>query len=266
MLAQHTLSPAPTATLDRRAHRRFTASELRGLRTARVKYGPEVNVIDLSAGGVLFETEGELRPDSTIVLEFSGTTRTLQVPSRVLRCQSLATIDDRVRSEGACAFRRPLPLDDLVGGNGRTSPEPVTDTPRSSAEHGWHQVVGKYRDGRLVRGYTNDFSPMKPYLHVAPSPLSDETQFVSMIQLDALFFLRDARATSNGDDISTDQDLAATRGRKVALALSNGKELIGSTLNYSRDGSGFFVHPLDGYSGAVRVFVTQSGIRNVRFI
>ena len=53
-------------------------------------------------------------------------------------------------------------------------------------------MVGKYRDGRTVRGYTNDFSPMKPYLHVSPTPLADEAKFVSMIHLDALFFFADA--------------------------------------------------------------------------
>ena len=48
------------------------ASELRDLRTARVKYGQEVSIIDLSEGGVMLETTGELKPASTIVLEFAG--------------------------------------------------------------------------------------------------------------------------------------------------------------------------------------------------
>jgi hypothetical protein len=42
--------------------------------------------------------------------------------------------------------------------------------------------------------------------------------------------------------------------------------MIGTTLTYSRDGSGFFVRPLDRQTGATRVFVTQSGIRNIRFL
>jgi len=254
-----------THTPDRRAHRRFMASELRGLRTARVKYGREVSIIDLSAGGVLFETADELKPDSTIVLEFAGPSKTVLVPSRVVRCQSLPTIDDTVRSEGACAFRRPLVLQDLVADAARLD-APAAQPATRQTESLWQQVVGKYRDGRLVRGYTNDFDPLKPYLHVSPTPAADEAQFVSMIQLDALFFLRDARAAASGQLDSAPQEAAATHGRKVAMALPNGKELIGSTLNYSRDGSGFFVHPLDSYSGALRVFVTQSGIRNVRFL
>jgi len=251
MLPQQTISDSQTP--DRRAHPRFMASELRGLRTARLKYGRDVSIIDLSAGGVLFETQGELKPDSTIVLEFSGASRTVLVPARVVRCQNIPTIDDSVRSTGACAFKRPLAVRDLVG--------------EGAAGHAdaWHQVVGKYRDGRLVRGYTNDFNPSKPYLHVTPRPFAEEAQFVAMMELDALFFLRDARAAALGELEPARQD-GAMQGRKVAMALPNGNELVGSTLNYSRDGSGFFVHPLDTNSGAVRVFVTPSGIRGIRFL
>ena len=267
MLAQHVLTTAETPTSsERRAHHRFMARELRGLRTARVKYGQEVSVIDLSERGVLFETTGELKPDSTIVLEFAGATRTYLVPSRVLRCHELGTFDNSPRLEGACVFRRPLPLEDLVGA--ALAPEPAT--PKTTAADtaswtGWQHVVGKYRDGRTVRGYTNDFSPMRPFLHVSPTPFADEVKFVSMIHLDALFFLPDPHTTATEWD-RLEQAASATRGRRVAMTLPNGKEMIGTTLTYSREGSGFFVRPLDRHAGPTRVFVTQSGIRNIRFL
>jgi hypothetical protein len=240
------------------------ARELPGLRTARVKYGQEVSVIDLSAGGVLFETPGELQPDSTIVLEFQGPTKTVVVPSRVLRCHSLPTRDKSLRSESACAFKQPLSLEDLVGAvplPGEATPDPD----REASEGGWQQVVGRYRDGRLVRGYTNDFSPMKNYLHVSSAPFAEETEFISMIHLDALFFMRDARTAFRGEVDDAEREGIIALGRKVAIALPNGTELIGSTLGYRRDGSGFFVHPHTD-SGPARVFVTQSGIRKIRFL
>jgi len=267
MLAQHVLTTAETPTSsERRAHRRFMARELRGLRTARVKYGQEVSVIDLSEGGVLFETTGELKPDSTIVLEFAGATRTYLVPSRVLRCHELDTFDNNPRLEGACVFRRPLPLEDLVGA--ALAPEPIapkTTSAETASWTGWQHVVGKYRDGRTVRGYTNDFSPMRPYLHVSPTPFADEVKFVSMIHLDALFFLPDPHTTATEWD-RLEQAASATRGRRVAMTLPNGKEMVGTTLTYNREGAGFFVRPLDRHAGPTRVFVTQSGIRNVRFL
>ncbi len=263
MLAEHVTTETPT---ERRAHRRFIASELRGLRTARVKYGQDVSVIDISSGGVLFETTGELKADSTIVLEFAVAKRTFLVPSRVVRCHELGTFDSNPRLEGACAFRRPLPIEDLVGGS-VSAPTPTWSASRDiSLSSGWQQVIGKYRDGRTVRGYTNDFSPTRPYLHVSPTPLADETKFVSMIHLDALFFLSDPDLPAVTGHESTDRRSSTTRGRRVAMTLPNGKEIIGTTLTYSRSGSGFFVRPLDSDAGATRVFVTQSGVRNIRFL
>jgi uncharacterized protein DUF6982/PilZ domain-containing protein len=264
MLAEHvTTTETPT---ERRAHRRFIASELRGLRTARVKYGQDVSVIDISSGGVLFETTGELKPDSTIVLEFAVAHRTFLVPSRVVRCHELGTFDSNPRLEGACAFRRPLPIEDLVGGSVSAATPTRSASRDFSLSSGWQQVIGKYRDGRTVRGYTNDFSPTRPYLHVSPTPLADETKFVSMIHLDALFFLSDPDLPAVTGHESTDRGSSTTRGRRVAMTLPNGKEIIGTTLTYSRNGSGFFVRPLDSDAGATRVFVTQSGVRNIRFL
>jgi hypothetical protein len=117
-----------------------------------------------------------------------------------------------------------------------------------------------------VRGYTNDFSPTRPYLHVSPTPLANETKFVSMVHLDALFFLSDPNLPAVTEHESTDRGSSTTRGRRVAMTLPNGQEIIGTTLTYSRDGSGFFVRPLDSGAGATRVFVTQSGVRNIRFL
>ena len=259
MLAQHTVPPTTTVT-GTRAHRRFRASELHGLRTARVKYGQEVSVIDLSEGGVFFETDGELRADSTIVLEFAGATRSFLIPSRVVRCRSLESTGDRIRSAGACAFRRPLPMDDMVGAV--AAPAASAAATPAADDPGWQQVIGKYRDGRFVRGYTNDFSPKKPYLHVSTTPWSEQAQFVSIIQLDALFFMRDSRSSAS----STAAEPAIVHGRKVALSLPNGEEMLGTTLNYKLNGSGFFVHALDAHHTTARVFVTQSGIRSVRFL
>jgi hypothetical protein len=246
---------------DRRVHPRFAANELRGLHTARVKYGREISVINLSAGGVWFETTGPLTPESTIVLEFLGPANTVLVPSRVLRCQRPPAVERGARARGACAFKRLLRLKELVTGTTRPF-----DAELSIEDSGsWHEVVGKYRDGRLVQGYTSDFSPLKSYLHVSPAPSAKQAQWVSMNELDAIFFLQDP-APADGADAVMARESGTPYGRKVALVLPSGEELVGSTLNYRRDRNGFFIHPSDSDFGVARVFVTQSGIRSVRFL
>jgi hypothetical protein len=230
-----------------------------------VKWGPEISVIDLSVGGVRFEVPGELNPGSTIVLEFSGTSKTVLRTARIVRCQSVHALASTARSVAACSFRRPFPVTTFAGkilsGQAAAAAPAVPDTDRS-----WQQVVGKYRDGRLIRGYTNDFSPMNPYLHISPTPYAEGSEFVSMVQLDALFFGRDA---SRGDGTQLEPvgpDVVPAHGRRVAVPLPDGTEMIGAARSYSRDSAGFFVDSLDEHSGTLHVFVTAGGVRSIRFV
>jgi hypothetical protein len=48
--------------------------------------------------------------------------------------------------------------------------------------------------------------------------------------------------------------------------LPNGEQMTGSILNYSRHTSGVSVYPFDRDYGVARVFVTPSGIRNLRLL
>jgi hypothetical protein len=98
--------------LDRRRFRRFRASELRGFRSARIKFGPLVGLVDVSAGGVLLESNDRLEPESEAMLELVGESRNAVVPARVLRCQ-VAGVGEELRYRGACAFKEPVDLDRL---------------------------------------------------------------------------------------------------------------------------------------------------------
>ena len=113
-------------------------------------------------------------------------------------------------------------------------------------------------DGRIVCGYTNDFHPSKPYLSLSTTPSASDARFTQVAHLEALYFLR------NHEDTQT--SAGVTHGRKIEVTLPNGEVIVGSTLNYRRDGNGFFVHPADPRSENSRVFVTATGVRHVRFL
>ena len=57
----------------------------------------------------------------------------------------------------------------------------------------------------------------------------------------------------------------AGHGRKVEVAFEDGEVLLGTTLAYRGDGSGFFVHPADSGSNNMRVFVSPGATLHVRF-
>jgi len=100
---------------ERRAHRRLTNAELSWLRHARIKYGPEVSLIDLSVGGAQIETTSyPPQPGSTVVIELAAGERTWPVPARVLRCH-LASLVPHPTYRGGLAFKRPFDFEEIAG-------------------------------------------------------------------------------------------------------------------------------------------------------
>lgn len=94
---------------ERRTEPRYAPSELQNRLLARHKYGESVTLIDLSVGGVQFETPRLVRPDIDVVLEIinARTQEVSQVVSRVLRA-NVAALNGGIRYRAAAAFRRPL--------------------------------------------------------------------------------------------------------------------------------------------------------------
>ena len=252
----------PYEESDRRGHMRLNAEDVRWLRSARLKYGPDVRVIDISAGGILVETESQLRPDANIVFELAGPTSSILVPSRVLRCR-VASFDEVVRYRGACAFKRPVAIPELVMQAVATQPQPAASLPLRGATTTWQKVIARFRDGRLVRGYTSDFHPSKPQLHLSAEPHSGDTLLLQLAQLKALFFVREFEG--NRTHIDRQEFAERPHGRKIAVTFTDGEILIGSTLGYRGEGQGFFVHPADPRSNNLRVFVTPGSTQQVRF-
>ena len=114
---------------DRRAHRRVPGRALDWINVARVKYGPEVNIVDLSRGGVLLESDQPLKPGSRQALEIAGAEKSIVVPFGVLRSRISALAPRGAIYRAACAFSRPLELPELAAAAVVTeiapSPEPV---------------------------------------------------------------------------------------------------------------------------------------------
>jgi len=250
---------------ERRGHMRLSPDDVRWLRSARLKYGPDVRVLDISATGILVETDGQLRPDANIVFELSGPMNSILVPSKVLRCR-VASFAEVMRYQGACSFKRPLEIPDLLKQAivTTTTRSASGAAPRGGASPSWQKVVARFRDGHLVRGYTADFHPSKPQLHLSAEPHSSDTLFLQLSQLKALFFVRDF----TGDQARVDRQEfgSAPQGRKVVVTFHDGETLLGSTLGYRGEGNGFFVHPADPRSNNLRVFVAPGATQQVRFL
>jgi hypothetical protein len=259
--------------LDRRAHKRLSAQELRWLRAARFEHGPPVTLIDLSVGGVLLESDVRLCPGSTLAFELVGSSQ-IVMPLRVVRSQ-IARLREGVLYRGACAFRRPLELPGLLLQSSTTtaplstSPPNSPETPGTSTAQltiGWSRVILRYLDGTALKGFCNDFSSSRTQFHLWPSVGAPPSQqmIVTLSGLKAVCFVRDF----DGDSAYVERQTfeTAPHGRKMKIVFLDGEVMAGSTLNYQPEGSGFFLCPADSRSNNIRIFVVCASVRHACFI
>jgi hypothetical protein len=261
------------AESDRRAHPRLSPGDLRGFQTARIKNGPRVTLIDLSVGGALLESDNRLCPGAVLALELTGSSQ-IVVPLRVVRSQ-IASLREGALYRGACAFKRPLELPGLLGQSFTTTvPLPLSqpgsaETPGSGAGQmsvGWSMVILRYLDGRALKGFSNDFSAARTQFHLWPTvgaPASEQ-MIVPLSRLKAVFFVRDF--AGNPDYVERQEFATMPTGRKIEVTFLDGEVIVGSTLSYRPEGTGFFLCPADPRSNNARIFVVCGSVRHARFI
>jgi len=98
-----------TTASERRGYRRYRAVEEHAIISARVRPGHEVALIDVSAKGVLIETDRRLLPGATIDLTLATAGDHVAVRGRVLRSSVARLRADGVAYRGAIGLDRHLP-------------------------------------------------------------------------------------------------------------------------------------------------------------
>ena len=96
--------------LESERRRTSRRSRLRdhGIVSARVRPGYRAVVVDVSAGGVLIETEHRLLPGASVELHMETTTRRTSIRGRVLRCAVAGLRPSSVHYRGAIGFDQQL--------------------------------------------------------------------------------------------------------------------------------------------------------------
>lgn len=130
------------------------------------------------------------------------------------------------------------------------------------------KVIMRYTDGRLIKGYTNDFYPNKPVFHVhsAENDPANKVTEINVGQLKAIFFVKDFGGNPSYDEHKHFGEGAHIAGRKVEVTFADGEVLVGTTVGYAPNRQGFFVHPADSESNNLRVYAVSSSVKKVRFL
>ena len=146
-----------------------------------------------------------------------------------------------------------------------SAPAPAAAWTPDASPAGWARLVVRYADGRLLKGYSQDFHPGKGHFQLTASPtLSDGPRIVVPIgDLKAVFFVRDFDGNA-----SYTEDKGAERrghGRHVSVTFLDDEVMEGTTLNYQPGGVGFFLAPFDRQSNNLRTFVVARAVRHLQF-
>ncbi len=122
-----------------------------------------------------------------------------------------------------------------------------------------NKVVVRFRDGKMLKGYTYDFNPRKEIFHVTKNQYANEVMEVSTLRLKAVFFVRTFEGNRNHrnlDDFSL-ETFKNIPGLKVKVTFFDGEVMYGSTNGYQPERKGFFIFPADEESNNERVFIIR---------
>ena len=126
-------------------------------------------------------------------------------------------------------------------------------------------VVVRFVDGRILKGTTNDFAPLKAVFHLAvrDNPAARALP-VPIQQLKGVFFVRSYEGNPKHVE---DRDLAKAKGqgRKILVTFADGEVLGGFTTGYSKDKQGFFVIPADPKTNNSRVYVVTAAVKKIEW-
>lgn len=128
---------------------------------------------------------------------------------------------------------------------------------------GTNKVVIRFKDGRVLKGTTQDFVPGKPFLHLHTAD-SAEPNVIDVEGLKAIFFVKDfaGKPEYSESKVFPDQ-IPSGKGLKIAVVFIDNEVLTGYTFGYDPGRSGFFVVPTDEMSNNERVFVIRSAVKEV---
>ena len=130
------------------------------------------------------------------------------------------------------------------------------------------KVVVRHADGRIVRGYAQDFDPDGSCFHLYENPAgaSDGNPIeLQMEELKAVFFVR---AFEDDPHRRPQRDFiweTGSYGDRVEVTVGDGEVVRGFRIDHSLRRSGFFLLPPDPEGDDIMIFVISKAVRDLSF-
>ncbi|MCK5768220.1 MAG: hypothetical protein KAH35_07615 [Candidatus Atribacteria bacterium] len=129
------------------------------------------------------------------------------------------------------------------------------------------KVVVKLDNGKILKGWTSNFSPTKEsfYLHIEEKSSEKSILEIKLSSIRAVFFVKKHGGNKNYKKVRTfkgQSDITPSQ-RKIIVTCKDGEKLYGTTLGYNPNKKGFFIFPIDSKDNNERIFVIQESVENV---
>ncbi|MFW6132691.1 MAG: DUF6982 domain-containing protein [Planctomycetota bacterium] len=127
------------------------------------------------------------------------------------------------------------------------------------------KIVARFRDGRIAKGHTTNFSPEAAAFLLRPAD-GGPPERVPLDALKAVFFVR----AFAGDPERKDKEYFVPgqpyQGRRVQVQFVDGEVMLGYTANYHPSMRGFFIFPADPDANTIKAYAVASNVRQVRLL
>ena len=129
-------------------------------------------------------------------------------------------------------------------------------------------VVVHYKDGKLLKGYTYDFTALADVFHLTSEQEEDRGTVydVNVTDLKAVFFVKtldgslDYKEKKKFEEVDTSRH----RGLKIKIVFKDGEVVRGMSLGYSKGRKGFFLIPVDPDGNNERIWVVVDAVQEIR--
>jgi hypothetical protein len=136
------------------------------------------------------------------------------------------------------------------------------------------KVVVRYADGRIIKGYSQDFLPTQPSFLVHPTDAGTSIDPVEILirDLKAVFFVRDFMGNPNHARNPNHMDRKDFSGGGNApgillqVTFKDGEVIVGSALSYDPQRPGFFILPADSNGNNLGIFVVSNSVTRVNYL
>ena len=129
-----------------------------------------------------------------------------------------------------------------------------------------NKVVTRYRDGKILKGFTHDFNQNKPVFHLSLADNQKEVLEINTCQLKAVFFVKTFEGNKDyrgpAEAILLEK-LKKVPGIKLKITFFDGEVMYGSTQGYDPERKGFFMFPADQDANCERAFIIKAATTNV---